>query len=157
MTKKADFNADEWSTVAEGPLLAGMRVITADRGGTIRESLAMGQTYAKARQQAGESELLDDLVAAPPSIDPERARAAGDIGRAASERLREALQLLEQKASPEEVEAYRRFVMSVAEAAANAHKEGGFMGVGGKQVSDAEQTALDELASTLQLTGQDVR
>ena len=36
MTKKADFNADEWSTIAEGPLLAGMRVVTASRGGTIR-------------------------------------------------------------------------------------------------------------------------
>ncbi|MBA3298851.1 MAG: hypothetical protein H0U24_02105 [Thermoleophilaceae bacterium] len=156
MTKKADFNADEWSTIAEGPLLAGMRVITAARGGTIRESLAMGQTYAKARQQQGESELLDDLVAAPPSVDPERVRAAGDIGRASSERLREALQLLEQKASPEEVEAYKRFVMSLAEAAAKAHKEGGFMGVGGKQVSDQEQAALDELAATLERTPEDV-
>lgn len=42
MTKKADFNADEWAKVVEGPLLAGMQVITADRGGTIRESMAMG-------------------------------------------------------------------------------------------------------------------
>lgn len=154
MTKKAEFNADEWSGIAEGPLLAGMRVITASRGGTIRESLAMGQTYAKARQQQGESELLDDLVAAPPSLDPERVRAAGDVGRASSEGLRTALGLLQQKASPEEVEAYKRFVMSVAEAAATAHKEGGFMGVGGKQVSEEEQAALDDLAATLQLTGE---
>lgn len=156
MTKKADFNADEWATIAEGPLLAGMSVITAARGGTIRESLAMGQTYAKARQQQGESDLLDDLVAAPPSADPERVRAAGDIGRASSARLREALQLLEQKALPEEVEAYKRFVMSLAEAAAKAHKEGGFMGVGGKQVSDEEQAALDALAATLQGAPEDV-
>ncbi len=66
MTKKADFNAEEWSKVVEGPLLAGIRVITADRGGTIRESLAMGQVYAHARQQQGASELLDELVATPP-------------------------------------------------------------------------------------------
>jgi hypothetical protein len=156
MTKKADFNAEEWSTIVEGPMLAGMRVITAARGGTIRESLAMGKTYANARRQQGESELLDDLVAAPPSLDPERVRGGGDIARASSEGLHAALQLLEQKAAPEEVEAYRRFVMSLAEAAANAHKEGGFMGVGGKQVSDEEQVALDELATTLQLTREDV-
>ncbi len=156
MTKKADFNADEWSTVVEGPLLAGMRVITAARGGTIRESLAMGQTYAKARQQQGESELLDELVSAPPSLDPNAVRSAGDIGRASSERLRAALQLLEQKASPDEVEAYKRFVLSLAEAAANAHKEGGFMGVGGKQVSDEEQVALDEIAATLELDRDDL-
>ena len=156
MTTKADFNAEEWSTIAEGPLLAGMRVITASRGGTIRESLAMGKTYARARQQQGESELLDDLVAAPPSLDPERVRGAGDIGRASSEGLRTALEVLGRKTTPEEVEAYKRFVMSAAEAAANAHKEGGFMGVGGKQVSDEEQAALDEIAATLQLTGEDV-
>lgn len=149
MTKKADFNADEWSTIAEAPLLAGMRVITAARGGTIRESVAIGQTYAQARQNQGESELLDDLVASPPALDPNRVRAAGDIGSASTGRLRDALQVLEQKASPEEVEAYRRFAISVAEAAANAHKEGGFMGVGGKQVSDEEQAALDEIAATL--------
>ncbi len=151
MTKKADFNADEWSTIAEGPLLAGMRVVTAARGGTIRESIAMGQTYAKARQEEGGSELLDDLVSAPPTVDPNRAREAGDLARASSERLREALGLLEQKASPDEADAYKRFVLAVAEAAARAHKEGGFMGVGGKQVSDEEEAALNEIAATLQL------
>ena len=61
----------------------------------------------------------------------------------------EALRILEQKASPEEVEAYKGFAMAVAQAAANAHREGGFLGVGGKDVSDEERRALDELAVTL--------
>jgi hypothetical protein len=149
MTKKADFNAEEWSTVVEGPLLAGMRVITAHRGGTIRESLAMGQVYAQARQRHGESDLLDDLVSSPPALDQERVRAAGDVGVASTERLREALTILEQKASPEELEAYKRLVVGVAEAAAKAHKEGGFIGIGGKQVSESEKAALDEIQATL--------
>ena len=157
MARKADFNADEWSTVVEAPLLAGMRVATADRGGTIRESVAMAKTYANARRQQGESELLDDIVSAPPAMDPERVRASGDIGHASTERLREAVQLLEQGASSEEVEAYKRFVLTVAEAAASAHREGGFMGVGGKQVSDTEQAALADIAATLQLAGSDLR
>lgn len=150
MTKKADFNADEWATLVDGPLLAGMRVITAARGGTIRESLAMGQTYAQARRQHGASELLDDLVSTPPAIDPSRVGPSGDLGRVAAERLRQAVALLEQKASSEEADAYKRFVLNVAEAAANAHREGGFMGVGGTQVSEGEQAALDEIAATLQ-------
>ena len=152
MTKKADFNAEEWSTVVEAPLLAGMRVITADRGGTIRESLALGQVYAQARQGHGESELLDELASSPPALDQERLRAAGDVGQAVAERLREALAVLEQKASPEEVEAYRRFVMNLAETAAKAHKEGGFIGIGGKQVSEKEQAALEEIAAALGTT-----
>jgi len=149
MTKKADFNADEWSKVAEGPLLAGMRVITADRGGTIRESLAMGQVYAQARQQQGGSELLDELVASPPAMDPARMQSAGGVGQAGSEGLTEALRLLGEKASPDEVEAYKGFVRDVAGAVARAHKEGGFLGVGGKEVSPKEQEAIDEIEAEL--------
>ncbi len=149
MTKKADFNADEWAKVVEGPLLAGMRVITADRGGTIRESMAMGKVYTQARQQQGGSELLDELVASPPAMDPARMRPAGEAGQASSEGLRDALRLLEGKASPEEVNAYKGFVRDVAGAVARAHKEGGFLGVGGKEVSPEEQAALDEIEGEL--------
>ncbi len=150
MTKKADFNAEEWSTVVEGPLLAGMRVITAGRGGTLRESVAMGQTYVKARQQHGNSELLDELVSAPPAMDPSRLRSAGDIASVSSERLRQAVEILQRKASAEDVDAYKRFVVTLTQEAANAHREGGFLGVGGEQVSEAERTALDEIAATLE-------
>jgi len=62
--------------------------------------------------------------------------------------------LLGQKATPEEVEGYRKFVLSLAERVAAAHKEGGFLGVGGEEVSDAEQKALDEVASALGTTRQ---
>lgn len=149
MTTKADFNAEEWSTLVEGPMLAGLRVIKAGRGGTIRESLAMGQTYAKARQQQGQSELLDALVASPPALDPERAKAGGDIAQVSGDRLRQAVELLGQKASPDEVEAYKQFVLTIAQAVAEAHKEGGFLGVGGEQVSEEEQAALDDIRATL--------
>lgn len=145
MTKKADFNADEWTTVVEGPMLAGTRVVTADRGGTIRESLAMGKVYAQARQVQDKSELLDDLVASPPALDPQRMQGAGDIAAASTDRLKEALSLLNDKSSTEGVAAYKAFVVAVARAVAEAHKEGSFVGIGGKQVSDKEQTALDEI------------
>ena len=149
MATKADFNAEEWSTVVEGPVLAGMRVVTAHRGGTIRESLAMGKVYASARERQGQSELADALVSSPPAVDQERVRAVGDVARATTEGLREALGILERKASPEELETYKRFVLDVAEAAAKAHKEGGFIGIGGKPVSESEQAALDEIAAAL--------
>jgi len=150
MTKKADFNAEEWSTIVEAPLYAGMRVISADRGGTLRESLALGRVYQDARGKDGESELLDELVKSPPSIDPNEVRnAGGNIGALASERLRAAIGILEGKATAEEIDAYKRFVMTVAQAVAGAHKEGGFFGIGGKQISDAENQALDEISMAL--------
>jgi hypothetical protein len=150
MTKKADFNAEEWDTVVEGPVFAGLAVIAADRGGTIRESLAMGRVYQEARQQQGQSDLLDDLVGSQPSIDKARAQeSGGDVAAIAKERLTQAMSLLEAKATPDEIDAYKKFVMTVAQAAAAAHKEGGFLGIGGQKVSEAEETALDEISLTL--------
>jgi hypothetical protein len=150
MTRKADFNAEEWATVAEAPLYAGMRVIAADRGGTLRESLALGRAYQEARERHEESELLDELIKSPPSIAPDQVReAGGNIATVASERLRKAIAIVEAKATPDETDAYKRFVMTVAQAVAAAHKEGGFLGIGGKQVSDAENQALDEISMAL--------
>jgi hypothetical protein len=153
MTKKADFNAEEWSKVVEGPLFAGLRVVAAERGGTIRESIALGKAYAEARQRAGESELLDELVAQAPTLDRNRVQAGGDIAATADAGLREAAAILTEKATPEEIESYRSFTLTVAEAVANAHKEGGFLGVGGKPVSASEQEALDAVAAILQPSG----
>jgi hypothetical protein len=111
----------------------------------------MGKTYAEARQQQGQSELLDELVSSPPALDPGRLQAGGELPALSTQRLGEAVRLLEQKASPAELDAYKHFVFALAEAAANAHREGGVLGVGGKQVSETEQAALDEIAATLQL------
>jgi hypothetical protein len=150
MTKKADFNAEEWSTIVDGPLYAGMRVISADRGGSVRESLAMGRVYQEAREHHGQSELLDDLIKSPPAIDPDRLKSAGgDVASVTSKQLSEAISILEQRATPEEMDAYKRFVMTLAQAVASAHKEGGFLGIGGKEVSDAENQALDEISTAL--------
>jgi hypothetical protein len=150
MTRRADFNAEEWSTVVNGPLYAGMRVISADRGGTLRETAAMGRVYQEARERHRDSELLDELVKSPPSIDSDRVReAGGDIAALASQQLREASRIIEAKATPSEVEDYKRFIWTVAQAVASAHKEGGFLGVGGKPISDAENQALDEISTAL--------
>ena len=150
MATKADFNADEWSKVVEAPLLAGMGVLRAGRGGTIRESLAMGKVYAEARRQAGDSELLDALVASPPAFDPKGLQeGGGDLAAMGQERLREAVGLVREKGSDQDAEAYGEFVLTVARAAAEAHKEGGFAGIGGQQVSEEEQQALDQLRAVL--------
>ena len=156
MTSKADFNAEEWATIAEAPLLAGVRVVAAERGGAIRESIAMSKVYTAARESQGASALLDELVAAPPAVDPQRlkAGAGSDPSALSAERLRTAIQLLNEKATPEDVSAYKQFVLALAQAAAEAHKEGGFIGIGGKPISPKEQAALDELRAVLDGGGQ---
>ena len=148
MTTKAEFNAEEWSTLSTAPALTGMGVAMIDRGGTLRESMSMARAYAEARRDEG-SELVREIVSTPPSIDPAGLRSPGDVSREAADRLREAVTLLEQKATPDELADYRRFVIAVAETVAGAHREGGFLGIGGRDVSEREQAALDEIRATL--------
>jgi hypothetical protein len=145
MTTKSEFNAEEWERVARAPALAGVMVALADRGGTFRESLALGKAYAAAKRDGSGSELLQELVASPPSLDRESAGQPDQI----PEQIREAVRTVEEKATPEEAEEYRQFILRLADVVAHAHKEGGVLGIGGKEVSPEEQAALDRLSSTL--------
>ena len=43
MTGKADFTQEQWDLILEGPPSAGIIVLTAQRGGTFRESIAMAK------------------------------------------------------------------------------------------------------------------
>jgi hypothetical protein len=156
MTRKADFNAEEWSTVVNAPVYAGLRVIAASRGGTLRETLAMGRVYQEARAHHGDSELLDELVKSAPTIDPDQAREAqGNVSELAKQQLGDAIAILQAKTTPAETDGYKKFVMTVAQAVASAHKEGGFLGIGGKEVSAEENQALDEISAALGSPPQD--
>jgi hypothetical protein len=143
MTGKADFTQQEWELILEGPPSAGMIVVTAQRGGTIRETVAMAKAYVEARQQHGESELLDEIVAAKPEADHTRYHSVEELKQHGLQHLRDAVELLERKATPDEVEGYRRFVLTLADRVANAHREGG------AGVSEAERAAINEISTAL--------
>ena len=143
MTAKADFTAEEWQVLLEGPPSAGMIVVTAQRGGALRETIAMAKAYGEARRQHGESELLDEIVSAKPEIDHTRYHSVEELKDGALRHLRDAVALLERKATPEELEDYRRFVLTLTDKVATAHREGG------ESISPAEQGAIQEIAATL--------
>jgi hypothetical protein len=147
MTTKSAFSPDEWELVLEGPPTAGLLVITASHGGTFRETMAMTKAYAEARAQHGESELLDEIAAEKPRMEhgkfhsPEELRDQGlaNLGYAAS--------ALEDKATAEECDDYRRFVLTVANKVAEAHREKGQI------VSPAEQQAIQDITTALGMAG----
>jgi hypothetical protein len=143
MTTSADFTPEEWELITEAPTGAGLIVASASRGGTFRESFSMAKAYTEAREQHGESELLDGLVSSRPKVDHTRAHSLDELQAHHLGQLREAMSALEAKATPEEVEDYRRFVRGLAERVAEAHKEGG------EPVSDAERSALDQIGAAL--------
>lgn len=141
MTGKADFSPEEWEIVREGPPTAGMAALMAESGGSFRESWALAKAYAEARKEHGESELLDALVAEKPDV--KRYKSFEELETQGLGRLSEAVSLLEQKATADEVAAYRKFALDVAGRVAEAHKEGD------QQVSEGERAAIEKIEGSL--------
>jgi len=143
MTNKTAFTPDEWLSVIEGPTSAGLVVVTASHGGTFRETFAMSKAYVEARSAHGTSELLDELVDQKPKMEHAHAHSAEQLKTDALQRVRAAVAVLETKATPEEVEDYRQFVLTLAQKVAAAHRENG------QDVSPAEAAAIEEIRSSL--------
>jgi hypothetical protein len=143
MTGKADFTEQEWDLLREAPPTAGLIVITAEKGGTFRETIAMAKAYAEARQQHGSSQLLDEIVASKPGRDHSHHSSYEELREHGLGRLREAIALLQGKAAADEVDDYRKFVLSVADRVARQHKEGDV------DVSERERAAIGEIAAAM--------
>ena len=152
MTGEADFTSEEWDLLLVAPSTAGMIVITAERGGQFRESISMAKAYAEARKEHGDSQLLDELVSAKPKVDSERFRSAQERKQHGLQLLHEAAELLDRKATRQETDEYKAFVNGLAKGAADASKAG-FLGLRGKRVSDAERSAIEDIAYALDSGG----
>ena len=147
MTTKAAFSPEEWKLVLEGPPTAGMIVLTAAHGGTFRETIAMSKAYAETRAEHGESELLDEIVSAKPKIDHTRYHSPQELRDNGLGHIRDAMVLLEGKATAEERDDYRRFVLTLAGKVAAAHREHG------QSVSPPEAEAIQEITAALGAAG----
>jgi len=143
MTSKSDFTTEEWQLILEAPPSAGMIVVTAQRGGSLRETIAMAKSYVETRQQHGKSELLDEIVAAKPERDHTHYHSLEELKQHGLQHLRDAVALLGTKATPDEVDEYRRFIVTLSQHVAAAHREHGVA------VSEAEQAAVDDISQAL--------
>jgi len=112
-----------------------------------RETWAMSKAYAEARRSHGASELLDEIVAAKPEMDHTRYHTPDELREHCLQHIRDAVGLLEAKATSEEIEAYRHFVVAVADKVAAAHKEGG------ESVSPPETQVLGLIKTALGAAG----
>jgi len=146
MTTKQAFTSTEWEQILMGPPSAGTMVVVAQRGGMLRETLSIGKSYAEARQGHGQSELLDEIVAAKPEIDHTRYHSPEEMQEHALQHLRDSVALVDAKATEQERSDYRSFVVQLAERVAGAHRESG------KEqdpVSDSERGAIDSIRQAL--------
>ena len=147
MTTNAAFSPEEWKVVLEGPPAASLIVITAAHGGTFRETFAMSKAYAEARAEHGDSELLDEIVSAKPKVDHTRYHSPEELKDHGLGQLRDAMALLESKATAEERDDYRRFVITLANKVAAAHREHG------QSVSPEEAAAIGQITEAVGAAG----
>ena len=161
MLTKNDFAESDWNTLRDTPYLVGLATLLAEPSGlgTIKESIAI--TMGIWENQASEIPLIRDLTsraemqAAQDSLKSRLTASRGEPSKnvmrdLALEHARSSIALLSGKADSQEIDAYRKLLYGVAEKVANASREGGILGFGGKAVSAAEQSFLDDLQNTIQ-------
>lgn len=126
-TAAADvLRAGKWQTPFIAALRAEMLAPTTER----QEEL---QQIAQARQDALKEQRPE----------PEQVRQMGLDG------IRKAIAFVESKAGAEAAAEYRLVLGEIAQKTAEAAKEGGFLGIGSKPISESEQAALDAINSAL--------
>jgi hypothetical protein len=159
MTTRNDFTDEEWARLGRAPLVAGMAISLADPGGPIeatKETMASLRTIVEAAQGGGRSELVDAVAKDTVERAQRRENPMGDFkprgalaGEAILEELRTVNGLVTAKATEEEAADFRAWLLDAAQRAANAAKEGGFMGFRAELVSEGEQRMLDKLGEVL--------
>jgi hypothetical protein len=160
MTTQADYTDEEWVVLRRAPLVAGLAVSLADPGGPIELTKETLAAMKVARTPPSQDELL---LAVSKDLDTEvrtHGKPLEDLeirGRTARKQVVEELgkvnAILTAKATPEEAASFRVWLVQAAEGAAEAAKEGGFLGVGRVRVSKGEQAMIDRIREILGVPG----
>jgi hypothetical protein len=160
MALKDAFTADEWEMLAGAPHSVGTAVMMASfsgLGGTAQEAFTLGKTLAEGIKDS--NELIKEISAAEESSvaqhalrerisELDRENMQAELSNMAMGEAKQAVDALKEK-SPENVEPYKEWLMHLAFEVANASKEGDFLGIGGKRISDGELEVLTTLSQVL--------
>ena len=159
MTSRTDFTDDEWARLERAPLVAGMAISLADPGGPIevtKETMGSLKAILELAQAGGQTELVDAVAKEAAEKARRRENPLGDFkprgalaGQEILDELRAVNLLVTEKATEEEAAAFRQWLLTAAQRAADAAKEGGFMGFRAERVSEGERQMLDKLGEVL--------
>ena len=163
MANKQNFKPEEWTKILESTMLAGMAVSAAEPSGlwgSVKEAFASSSALAAAKSDAGSNELIKAVVA---DFETKEGRSAvqealrqqlagakkpGDVVARSLANLKEVSAILNAKA-PQDAAGFKAWLQTISENVAEASSEGGFLGIGGVQVSDAEKATLADIAKAL--------
>ena len=161
MADKASFTPDEWKVLLESVMAAGIAISAAEPSGLwglLKESFAGGAKLAKSKTDPTANALIKAIVGDFNTTDGSAARDALKSKLAGNkpdqakdkciETLREAAAIVDAKA-PNDSASYKVWLQQISQHVAEAAKEGGFLGIGGVPVTDAEKATLNEITNAL--------
>jgi hypothetical protein len=161
MTNKDDFTEEEWAQLLRAPMIAGMAISLADPGGPIELTKETLASLRAASSPPSNEELLTAVSHDIMEMAQHKQNPMGDYkmekgaqaGIQILEELRAVSEVVSAKATPQEAQAFRGWMLAVAQAAADAAKEGGFMGFGAELVSQGERDMMTRVAKAVGASG----
>lgn len=165
MANKQNFTPEEWTKILEGTMVTGMAVSACEPSGlwgTLKEAFASKSVLDAAKLDAGSNELVKAVIA---DFDTAQGRSAthealdkhfagakpSEFVQRSLQSLREVSAIVDAKA-PDDAAAFKAWLCGISEKVAGASLEGGFLGIGGERVSDAEKATLADIGKALGTT-----
>jgi len=164
MLDKSKFTPDEWKLLLESVMMASIAITAAEPHGLwglLQESFAGGTELAKAKMNPSADELIKAVVADFGTAEGRSIARDGlkekftgskppEIKAKCIDTLRQVAEVVDTKA-PGDAVAFKTWLRQISQHVAEAAKEGGFLGIGGVAVSDAEKATLAEVSKALKL------
>ena len=162
MANKQNFNPDEWNKILQSTMLAGIAITAAEPSGlwgALKEAFASSSALAAAKSNTSSSELIKAVVS---DFETKEGRASiqealrqhlagakpADAVQRSLANLREVSAILDAKA-PQDAAGFKTWLQAISRNVADASSEGGFLGIGGVKVSEAEKATLAEISKAL--------
>ena len=156
VTTKSDFTEEEWTRVVRAPLVAGLAISLADPGGPIEMAKESMASLKNATNPPSREQLLAEVALEIQGMaqrrenplkgyKPRPTPSAPTPGDAVLEELTAVQALVAGTSTPDETTAFATWLLAASQAAADAAKDGGFMGFHAQQVSDREQAMIDRV------------
>lgn len=167
MSAMTDYSQEELDKLMSAPMVVSMFVMGSSLSGPVglvKEMMAGVETAMKAGKDAAPGTLFaqvfseQNLKAQQDKMQQETkasTQGAQNMDQAKAKMLEDikaSMAIISAKGSPDEVDAYKKLMVDVAQNVANAAKEGGFMGMGGVVVNDAEKQAMTDIRSAVGYT-----
>ena len=164
MTDKSNFAPDEWKVLLESVMAASIAITAAEPSGLrglLKESFAGGTELAKAKMDPAADALIKEIVndfgtAEGRTItrdglkDKLKGAKPAEIKDKCVDILKQAAAVVDAKA-PRDAAAFKGWLRQISQHVAEASTEGGFLGIGGVVVSDAEKATLADISAALKL------